>query len=221
MAEGWDSDSCTNSRAASPWRVTGSYLSEIYETSLAACNEFINEFCRHVRILYGRTLAERVEYLSLDERSKQLIGVLLQLSNEDLLAALDGVTLYRLMNADLESLLRCTEVDCSEAINLCAEDDGLNLLEICKSVEFLYGESWCLDFEKLVTCLTRSGQNLTEALRDVLTSKHGLYYEWRRAVMDLEAELAARNLPRSDMWDLAKTSADDGDDKVSISNCFL
>jgi hypothetical protein len=221
MAEDWDSDSYTNLRAASPWRVTGTYLSEIYETSLTACNEFVNEFCRHVKILYGRALAERVEYLSLDERSKQLIGVLLQLSNEGLLAALDGVTLYRLMDADVESLLRCTEVDCSEAINLCAEDGELALREVYKSVEFLYGESWCLDFENLVTCVTRSGQNLTETFRDILTHKHGLYYEWRRAVVDMEAELAARNLPRSDIWDLAKTSADDGDDKVSIFSYFI
>jgi hypothetical protein len=221
MAEGWDSDSCTNSRAASPWRVTGTYLSEIYDTSLTDCNEFINEFCRHVKILYGPALAERVEYLSFDERSKQLIGVLLRLGNENLLATLDGVTLYRLMNADIESLLHCLSVDCSEAINLCAKDGNSDLREVCNSVEFLYGEGWCLDFENLVTCLTRSGQNLTEALRDILTNKHGLYYEWRRAVVNLEAELAARNLPRSDIWDLAKTSADDGNDKVSIFNYFL
>jgi hypothetical protein len=79
MAEGWDSGASTPTKAISPWRVNGSYLSEIYETSLAACNEFIREFCRHTRILYGRALAERVEYLSLDERTKQLVGVLLQL----------------------------------------------------------------------------------------------------------------------------------------------
>jgi hypothetical protein len=72
------------------------YLSELYETSLDACNVFIYEFCRHVRILYGRTLAERVEYLSLDEQTKQLIGILRQLGNDDLLAPLDGITLYRL-----------------------------------------------------------------------------------------------------------------------------
>jgi hypothetical protein len=201
MADGWDSESSTDYKAASPWRVNGSYLSELYETSLPACNEFIREFCRHIRILFGHTLAERVEYLGLDKRNKQLIGILLQLGHEDLLATLDGIYLYRLMNVDLESLQCCIEVDCSEAINLCTEGGGLDLREVCVSVEFLYGESWCLDFQNLVACLTRSGQNLTEALRDILTNKHGLYYEWRRAVVSLEAELASRALPRTDVWD--------------------
>jgi hypothetical protein len=71
--------------------------------------------------LYGSALAERVEYLSLDERNKQLIGMLRQLGNDDFLATLDGMTSYRLMNVDLESLLSCFELDCSEAINLCTE----------------------------------------------------------------------------------------------------
>jgi hypothetical protein len=221
MAEGWLSGSSGSSRCASPWRVDATYLSEIYATSLQACNEFVSEFCRHVRILYGRTLAERVEYLSLDEQTKQLIGILRQLGNDDLLAPLDGMTLYRLMNVDFEGLLGCTELDCSEALTLCTEGDSLDLSEICVSVEFIYGGLFRSDFQHLVTCLTRTGKELTEALHDILIHRHGLFYEWRRAVVDLEAELAARHLPRSDIWDLAKTSADDGDDKVSIFNYFL
>jgi hypothetical protein len=59
--------------------MNGTYLSEIYDASLHACNEFISEFCHHIRILYGSALAERMEYLSLDERNKQLIGMLRQL----------------------------------------------------------------------------------------------------------------------------------------------
>jgi hypothetical protein len=199
MAEGWLSRSCSSSRCASPWRVDGTYLSGLYETSLDACNVFIYEFCRHVRILSGRTLAERVEYLSLDEQTKQLIGILRQLGNDDLLAPLDGMTLYRLMNVDFESLLGCTELDCSEALTLCTEGDSLDLSEICVSVEFIYGGLFRSDFQHLVTCLTRTGKELTEALHDILMHRHGLPYEWRRAVVDLEAELAARHLPRSDI----------------------
>jgi hypothetical protein len=201
--------------------VDATYLSELYATSLQACNEFVSEFCRHVRILYGRTLAERVEYLSLDEQTKQLIGILRQLGNDDLLAPLDGMTLYRLMNVDFEGLLGCTELDCSEALTLCTEGDSLDLSEIYVSVEFIYGGLFRSDFHNLVTCLTRTGKELTEALHDILIHWPGLPYEWRRAVVDLEAELAARHLPRSDIWDLAKTFADDGDDKVSIFNYFL
>jgi hypothetical protein len=215
MAEDWGSESAANS----PWEVNATYLSELYDTSLHACNEFISEFCHHVRILYGSTLAERVQYLSLDERNKRLIGILRQLGNDDLLSTLDGITLYRLMNVDLESLLGCIELDCSEAINLCTGGDGLDLREVCVSMEFIYGASWSLDFQNLVTCLTRTGQDLTEALRDILTNKHGLYYEWRRAVVSLEAELAALNLPRTDIWNLDSTSNADTDRKVSIF-CF-
>jgi hypothetical protein len=216
MAEGWLSGSSSSFRCASPWRVDATYLSELYDTSLHACNEFVSEFCRHVRILYGLTLAERVEYLSLDERNKQLIGILRQLGNDDLLATVDGITLYRLMNVDLESLLSCIELDCSEAINLCTGDEGLDLREVCVPMEFICGESGSRDFQNLVTCLTRTGQDLTEALRDILTNKHGHYYEWRRAVVSLEAELAALNLPRTDIWNLDSTCVDNIDRGVSI-----
>jgi hypothetical protein len=68
----------------------------------------------------------------------------------------------------------------------------------------------------------RTGKDLTEALRDILTNKHGLYYEWRQAVVSLEAELAALDLPRTDMWNLDSTSTDDTDRKVSMFlNYFL
>jgi hypothetical protein len=213
MSGSWHSESSGNSRCASPWKMNGAYLSEIYDASLDSCNEFISEFCHHIKILYGSALAERMEYLSLDERNKQLIGMLRQLGNDDFLATLDGMTTYRLMNVDLESLLSCFELDCSKAINLCTRDGGLDLHEVCRSVEYIYGENWCLDFQQLVTCLTRSGKNLPEALGEILTHKHGLYYEWRRAAANLETTL---NLPRSDMWDFDDTPTDATDRKVSV-----
>jgi hypothetical protein len=74
-------------------------------------------------------------------------------------------------------------------------------------------KSWCLDFQNLVTCLTRSGQSLTEALGEILTHKYGLYYEWRRAAASLEAAL---NLPRTNMWDFDDTPTDATDRKVSV-----
>jgi hypothetical protein len=156
-----------------------------------------------------------VEYLSLDERSKQLVGVLLQLGHEDLLGSLDGISLYRLMNVDFESLLSCTTLDCGEALSLCTEGGGLDLFETCVSVTFLYGESWCLDFQNLVTCLTRAGQGLTAALQDILTHKHGMCYEWGRAALRLEAEVAAIYVPRPDIWNVDISSNDNTDHKVS------
>jgi hypothetical protein len=62
----------------------------------------------------------------------------------------------------------------------------------------------------------RTGKDLTEALGGILTNKHGLYYEWRQAVVSLEAELEERDLPRADMWNLDRTSTDDNDRKVSM-----
>jgi hypothetical protein len=119
MAESWDSGSSANSRTASPWKVDVIYLSELYETSLLTCNEFIDEFCHHVKILYGSSLAERLQYLSIDERNKRLIGILLQLGNADLLSTRWMASLpFSLMNVDFESLLSCTELNCDEAINL-------------------------------------------------------------------------------------------------------
>jgi hypothetical protein len=193
--------------------MNGTYLSEVYDTSLDACNEFIRESCHHIRILYGNALAERVEHLNLDERNKRLIGMLHQLGNDDFLATLDGMTSYRLMNVDLESLLSCCELDCSEAINLCTRDGGLDLCEVCRSVAYIFGENWCLDFQQLITCLTRSGKHLPEALGEILTHRHGLHYEWRRAAASLEATL---KLPRTNMWDFTDTPTDATDRKVSF-----
>jgi hypothetical protein len=198
--------------------MTGAYLIEIYDASLNACNDFIREFCHHVRILYGSALAERMEYLSLDERHKRLIGMLQQLGNEDFLATLDGMTSYRLMNVDLESLLRCFEIDCSAAIELCTQDGGLDLHDVCKSVAYVYGNGWCLAFQQLVTCLTRSGKSLPEALEEILTHKHGLYFEWGRVAADLEAKL---NLPRTTMWDFIDTPTNAPDRKVSFPFFFV
>jgi hypothetical protein len=215
MAEGWDSESVTGSKPASPWQMNGSYLSELYETSLTVCNEFIREFCRHVSILYGRALSERVENLSLDERNKRLAGVLLQLGYEELLSALDGMSLYRLMDVDFEGLLSCTPLDCCESISLCTESGGVDLSEIRVSVDYIYGELFGSDFQRLVTCLTRTGKELTEALRDVLTSKHGLYYEWRRVALRLEAEMAANYVPGPDIWNAVLTNTDNPNREVS------
>jgi hypothetical protein len=179
---------------------------------------FLREFCHHVNILYGSALAERMEYLSLDERHKRLIGMLQQLGNEDFLAALDGMTSYRLMNVDLESLLHCFEMDCSAAIELCTKDGGLDLHDVCRSVEYIYGKGWCLDFQQLVTCLTRSGKDLPEALEEILTHKHGLYFEWGRVAAALEAGL---NLPRTEMWDFTDAPTDAPDHKVSFPFLFV
>jgi hypothetical protein len=193
--------------------MNGCYLNEIYDASLDSCNDFIREFCHHVKILYGSALAERMEYLSLDERHKRLIGMLQQLGNEDFLATLDGMTSYRLMNVDLENLLHCFEIDCSAAIELCTQDGGLNLHDVCRSVEYIYGKNWCLNFQQLVTCLTRNGKNLPEALEEILTHKHGLYFEWGRVAADLETKL---NLPRTDMWDFIDTPTNAPDREVSF-----
>jgi hypothetical protein len=198
--------------------MTGAYLIEIYDASLNACNDFIREFCHHVRILYGSALAERMEYLNLDERHKRLIGMLQQLGNEDLLATLDGMTSYRLMNVDLECLLRCFEIDCSAAIELCTQDGGLDLHDVWKSVAYVYGNGWCLAFQQLVTCLTRSGKNLLEALEEILTHKYGLYFEWGRVAADLEAKL---NLPRTAMWDFIDTPTNAPDREVSFPFFFV
>jgi hypothetical protein len=85
-----------------------------------------------------------------------------------------GLLYIVLMNVDFEGLLGCTELDCSEAITLCTEGDSLDLSEICVSMEFIYGGLFRSDFQNLVTCLTRTGKELTEALHDILTNKHGL-----------------------------------------------
>jgi hypothetical protein len=169
MAEGSDSESAPNTRSDSPWSVDVTYLSEFYRTSLVICNEFIDEFCQHVRILYGGALAERLQSLGLDERGKRLIGILLQLGNADLLATLDGVSALRLMDVDFLSLLSCTELSCDEAIGLCIGDDGLDLGEVCASIQFIYGGSFECDFQNLVTSLMQTGIELTEALCGILT----------------------------------------------------
>jgi hypothetical protein len=220
MAEGWGSESSLNSRSESPWRVDVTYLSDLYETSLLICNEFIDEFCQHVRILYGSSLAERLQSLGIDERNKRLIGLLLQLGNADLLPTLDGVSAFRLMDVDFVNLLSCTELSCDEAIGLCIGSDGLDLGEVCLSTQFIYEGSFGCDFQNLVTCLVRTGKYLAEALSGILTNDYGLYYEWRQTVVILEAELAERDLPRADMWNLDRTSTDDNDREVSICFCF-
>jgi hypothetical protein len=221
MAEGSDSESAPNTRSESPWSVDVTYLSECYRTSLVICNEFIDEFCQHVRILYGSALADRLQSLGLDERDKRLIGILLQLGNADLLATLDGVSALRLMDVDFLSLLSCTELSCDEAIGLCIGGDGLDLGEVCVSIQFIYGGSFGCDFQNLVTYLMQTGKDLAEALRGILTNNYGLYYEWRQTVVILEAELAERGLPRADVWNLERTSTDDNDREVSIFNYFL
>jgi hypothetical protein len=146
MAEGWNSRESSPREGASPFRITRDYLNDVYENSLIACNDFIREFCRHTRILYGRSLAERVEYLSLDERSKRLVGVLLQWGYEELLPALDGMSLYRLMDVDFEGFLSYTVLDFSEVISLCTEGDSLDLSEIRVSVDYIYGGHVRLEF---------------------------------------------------------------------------
>jgi hypothetical protein len=130
------------------------------------------------------------------------------------LAALDGISVYRLMNVDFEGLLGCTTLDCREAISLSTEGGGLDLSETCVSVEFIYGGLFGLDFQHLVTCLTRTGKELTEALHDILSHRHGMFYEWRRAALSLEAEVAAHYLPRPDIWNVDGTSTDNADREV-------
>jgi hypothetical protein len=212
MAEGWNSRESSPREGASPFRITRDYLNDVYENSLIACNDFIREFCRHTRILYGRSLAERVEYLSLDERSKRLVGVLLQWGYEELLPALDGMSLYRLMDVDFEGFLSYTVLDFSEVISLCTEGDSLDLSEIRVSVDYIYGGLFGSNFQRLVTCLTRSGKGLPEALQEILAHKHGLYSEWGRVATDLEARL---NLPRPDLWNFIDTPTAAPDRKVS------
>jgi hypothetical protein len=115
---------------------------------------FVNmfEFCMAVPWLNG------CKALGLDERDKRLIGILLQLGNADLLSTLDGVSALRLMDVDFLSLLSCTELSCDEAIGLCIGGDGLDLGEVCLSIQFIYGGSFGCDFQNLVTCLMRTGK---------------------------------------------------------------
>jgi hypothetical protein len=202
MAEGFNSESSPSTRSDSPRSVDVTYLSEFYKASLVICNEFIDEFCQHVRLLYGGTLAERLQCLGLDERSKRLIGILLQLGNANLLSTLDGVSALRLMDVDFLSLLSCTELSCDEMMALCIGDDGLDLGEVCASIRFIYGSSFECDFQNLVTTLMQTGLGLTEAICGILSSKYGLYYEWRQTVVTLETGLAESGLPRPDVWSL-------------------
>jgi hypothetical protein len=147
MAEGFDSESSPNTRSDSPWTVNVTYLSELYKASLIMCDEFLDEFCQHARLLYGGTTAERLHRLGLDERSKRLIGILLQLGNANLLSSLDGVGALRLMDVDFLSLRSCTELSCGEIMALFIGDDGLDLGEVCASIRFIYGSSFEFDFQ--------------------------------------------------------------------------
>jgi hypothetical protein len=81
-------------------------------------------------------------------------------------------------------------------------DDNLDLGEVCASIRFIYGSSFECNFQNLITTLMQTGLGLTEAICGILSSKYGLYYEWRQTVVTLETGLAEGGLPRPDVWSL-------------------
>jgi hypothetical protein len=48
----------------------------------------------------------------------------------------------------------------------------------------------------------QTGLSVTEAICGILSTKYGLYYEWRQTVETMETRLTEGGLPRPDVWSL-------------------
>jgi hypothetical protein len=75
-------------------------------------------------------------------------------------------------------------------MTLFEQGDASIMENACEAKESVYGCGTELDFRNLVAVLMRSGSSLIEAIRDILSNKYGLYYEWRQTVVTMETRFS-------------------------------
>ena len=200
MADEFNAEASETSSSVLDLSMDATFFCETFSRSLNACDEFMLDLYKHVDLLYGHAMVDRLKALGLHQSDRHLIGMLVQLGDNHLCSPLDGYCYLRLLNVDFLSLLSCTELNCDGFLNLSETSDTEDLGDELGSIRFLYGVDAECDFRNLVAVLVRMGSSLSDSIRDVLSNKYGWFYEWRKTVVRLESTFTINRLPRSDIW---------------------
>lgn len=145
-------------------------------------------------------MTDHLNALGLHERNKRPIGTLVQLSDAELLASVDGMCVLRVLGVDFLTLLHCTVLICDGIITLLEQANASIMDTAGGAIRFIYGWRVDFDFRNLVVVLMRTGSSLVEAIRGILSNKYGSYFEWRQKAVALETELSKGGLHRDDLW---------------------
>jgi hypothetical protein len=176
------------------------HFASLYEGSLVACNAYLVDIIKHVELLYGADMGDRLRSLSLVEDEKKLSGLLILLGVDGRLAGLNGVELLRILNVDLVGHLNVVNLQADLLFNQwVVEEDTENLDITCRSISFLYGVRVEWDFKKLVYALRQLGSSLKESVGSILSGIHGPYFTWGYVACKLYDEWKSRLSPPD--WD--------------------
>jgi hypothetical protein len=176
------------------------YFASLYEGSLVACDAYLVDIIKHVELLYGANMGNRLRSLSLVEDEKKLSGLLILLGVDGRLAGLNGVELLRILNVDLVGHLNVVNLQADLLFDQWVfEDDTENLDITYQSISFLYGVSVEWDFKELVYALRRLGSSLKESVGAILAGIHGPYFTWGYVACKLYDEWESRLSPPD--WD--------------------
>jgi hypothetical protein len=211
MADGFEIVNLPTSTLNEP-NLEVEYFAQIYNESLDAFQSYMASLNDHLCLLYGDALMARVSCLGLDQCDMRLSGLLVQLALDERVSMLSGCDFLRLWNVDLLGLIGCT--DCTSDNLLARFTDVLDFdLDICMtSIEYVYGISVANDFRLLIMLQVKIGRTVPDAVRDVLSGKYGVYYNWRQAFLQLDSEHTARCAFSFSSMGLHSTVPDSGSD---------
>jgi hypothetical protein len=168
------------------------YFAQLYDEGLSAYRSYMDSLREHLDLLYGAALVDRIGRLGLDEGDMRLSGLLVQLALDERVSMLDGCDFLRIWRVELPSLIGCTFCSCA---NLVSRFGGVldADMDIClTSVEVVYGESASGAFQRSSTVLLKGGRSFPDAVKEILDGRHGPYYHWGEAFLQLDAEYTAQ-----------------------------
>jgi hypothetical protein len=168
------------------------YFAELYDESLSAYRSYMDSLREHLDLLYGAALVDRIGRLGLDEGDMRLSGLLVQLALDERVSMLDGYDFLRLWRVDLLSLIGCTSCSCANLVSRFSGALDADM-DICiTSVEVVYGESASSAFRPLSMVLLKCGRSFPDAVKEILDGRHGPYFHWGQAFLQLDAECTAK-----------------------------
>jgi hypothetical protein len=168
------------------------YFAQLYDESLSAYRSYMESLREHLGLLYGAALVDRFGRLGLDENNMRLSGLLVQLALDERVSLLAGSDFLRLWRVDLLGLIGCTSCSCANLVSRFGGALDADM-DIClTSIEVVYGESASGAFQRLSTVLLKSGRSFPDAVKEILDGRHGPYYHWGEAFLQLDAEHTAQ-----------------------------
>jgi hypothetical protein len=172
----------------------------------------MNSLREHLGLLYGAALINRVDRLELDENDLRLSGMLIQLALDERVSMLSGIDFLRLWRVDLLGLIGCTACSCADLISRFVGELDVDQDFCLTSIETVYGENASGAFQRLSAVLMKGGRSFPDAVKEILDGRHGPYYHWGEAFLQLDAEYTAQLKVSFGIMKLESMTSDDAAD---------